>query len=788
MIAASLSRRRAEQLQQAGAAALPTATARQYASSQEQQQSRGRTAAALAAAPPRSPLPLAEAAWAAPPSRATATAVVRQEVVEESALAQLLSVHSSNFLRLQAECEVAVARMSEAHSSERATAVSHYAEQRAMLGEDFEGRVRRARDDSFGQDLVFQLAAVTRDGESERCALLESQAAALAAADAEHVAAVERQSACTRQVLVDEETHRECVLLYERRCSELRTPVCTAFCRQLADEYVQLSNAGLGPRGCDALCAVIVKAARTRNLELQNNRLGCEGARALAGALAAGAVLVALDLASNHIKSAGGAAIFDALDGGVDGGRGGERGGGGGGAGGERGAGGALRILSLRGNELGDDIAGALARGFSTFRLCSLTHLDLSDNLIGPPAAAELGKALSLPHTALASLNLRWNRLGAEGAAAIFAGLRSNTSLTHIDVSFCSLTDEGGHAFARCLLVNKRLQTALLCHNRLGSEAAVAIATSAARHPALSELGVVGNDLGDAGAQAFSALAKSGVRVDGPAGADQVMASRLDSPSGLLAPVLIMHVLCTGSSVQTISGGCAVSRGASAAVLASPMMRAFERSLAFGLGLDLPPADLTPVGAADEDTEREKLAVVMARVTIQFSSDESCGVATVDPTASRSCETDFPQIMLPQGAEMGSSWRVQVARVTAPHASGLFGGPTGALRAHTAVLTYRRTLPPADGVVGAAASSLATSDSSRPGSPAGRGGREVSPALAELTFRVPSSSLTSPADFLAQGSVHIPVACLPAAPIGSSMRFSFLRTKRERDPAGRAIQ
>ena len=85
---------------------------------------------------------------------------------------------------------------------------------------------------------------------------------------------------------------------------------------------------------------------------------------------------------------------------------------------------------------------------------------------------------------ALKSANLGWNDIGDEGAVAISAALENNNTLTKLDLEATlwktriQISARGAEAIAKMLAVNGVLTSLSLCHNRIGSYGAKAIAES----------------------------------------------------------------------------------------------------------------------------------------------------------------------------------------------------------------------------------------------------------------------------------------------------------------------
>lgn len=89
-----------------------------------------------------------------------------------------------------------------------------------------------------------------------------------------------------------------------------------------------------------------------------------------------------------------------------------------------------LKTLHLNSNGISNP--GALSIGSSISSNRTLLFLDLSNNQIGPGGVTALASALRSPTTALKTLCLERNNLGAEGCKSLANGLKDNSSLKTI--------------------------------------------------------------------------------------------------------------------------------------------------------------------------------------------------------------------------------------------------------------------------------------------------------------------------------------------------------------------
>ncbi|KAK3249176.1 hypothetical protein CYMTET_41386 [Cymbomonas tetramitiformis] len=126
-----------------------------------------------------------------------------------------------------------------------------------------------------------------------------------------------------------------------------------------------------------------------------------------------------------------------------------------------------LQSLGLGCNRIGDQGAALLADALSFPECDALIRLDISSAGIGPQGAASLGRML-MRNTRLLHLDVGYvrmtkplfelpNRIRAEGAAALAAGLESNSSLLSLSVLHNSIELGGLEPFCRMLERNSTL-------------------------------------------------------------------------------------------------------------------------------------------------------------------------------------------------------------------------------------------------------------------------------------------------------------------------------------------
>ncbi|CAF1572133.1 unnamed protein product, partial [Adineta ricciae] len=157
-----------------------------------------------------------------------------------------------------------------------------------------------------------------------------------------------------------------------------------------------------------------------------------------------------------------------------------------------------LTTLNLYYNKIGAEGAQHLANALRTNT--TLTTLDLSCNRIGAEGAQHLANALRT-NTTLTTLDLYKNEIGAEGAQHIADSLRTNATLTTHNLSSNQIGDEGAKHVADALRTNTTLTTLALTWNQIGVEGAKHIADALRTNTTLTTLDLTWNQIGAEGAQ-----------------------------------------------------------------------------------------------------------------------------------------------------------------------------------------------------------------------------------------------------------------------------------------------
>ncbi|KAG0287248.1 hypothetical protein BGZ96_008816, partial [Linnemannia gamsii] len=130
----------------------------------------------------------------------------------------------------------------------------------------------------------------------------------------------------------------------------------------------------------------------------------------------------------------------------------------------------------------------------------TLTSLDLGNNSIGEFGAKDLSRALETNST-LITLNLRSNSIGEFGAKALSRALETNSTLTSLDLRNNSIGEFGAKDLSRALETNSTLITLNLRSNSIGEFGAKALSRALETNSTLTSLDLGNNSIGEFGAE-----------------------------------------------------------------------------------------------------------------------------------------------------------------------------------------------------------------------------------------------------------------------------------------------
>lgn len=170
-----------------------------------------------------------------------------------------------------------------------------------------------------------------------------------------------------------------------------------------------------------------------------------------------------------------------------------------------------IEKIRVWGGKIGDDGAESLAE---LLRLgggeVKLTYLELLNCGVGARGAGSIGAALAVGgNLSLLTLKLDYNTaLGGLGVRALCRGLRTNSTLQQLHLSYCGIHPDGGAPLGELLSFTKLgLQRLALQGNKLGGEGLSAIAKGLARSASLVQIELADNAI-DATEEDTAALAE----------------------------------------------------------------------------------------------------------------------------------------------------------------------------------------------------------------------------------------------------------------------------------------
>jgi hypothetical protein len=129
---------------------------------------------------------------------------------------------------------------------------------------------------------------------------------------------------------------------------------------------------------------------------------------------------------------------------------------------------GVLKLTRLKTEDIQD-----LAEALKTNK--TITTLDLSHNTIDDEGARALADALKT-NTTISTLDLRDNDIGDQGARTLSDALKTNTTISTLDLSDNDIGDQGARALSDALKINTTISTLDLAANEIGDEGARALA------------------------------------------------------------------------------------------------------------------------------------------------------------------------------------------------------------------------------------------------------------------------------------------------------------------------
>ncbi|CAF1399229.1 unnamed protein product [Adineta ricciae] len=232
---------------------------------------------------------------------------------------------------------------------------------------------------------------------------------------------------------------KTCVQLYEEKCRSMNICPCTIILRTLNTTKINLTNYGLGPRGCAPLAVGLLRNTTVLALLLGGNNIGNAGMTYLYQIITENAYIEEYDLSYNG--------------------------------------------LGPKGNE-------KLAKAIIS---CSqLKSLNVAGNELTPTDLQLLLEKLE-DHSHLKNLNLSHNKLDEEGGEFLANWIAENHTVISLDASWCSIRLKGAVAMAKAIAENNRLEILDLSYNSFTNQTVPSITNSLTSNSSLSELNLRGS-------------------------------------------------------------------------------------------------------------------------------------------------------------------------------------------------------------------------------------------------------------------------------------------------------
>lgn len=285
-----------------------------------------------------------------------------------------------------------------------------------------------------------------------------------------------------------------------------------AFEFNLTLTHLSLASSIISSVGAEALAEALRSNCSLTHLSLPSNLIDDPGAEAFAKLTLLDSGLLYLDLSDNCISDGGVIALAQTL---------------------EQGPGlasnatltyldlsqqyftwGTARFRDMLENGIiGESGASALARALRTN--CSLTYLNLGYNAIGETGAAAIGEALQ-SNCNLTHLYLTKNKIGDRGAEALAKALQSERTFTQFNQLEQSFIEDSGVAELHFTLVKAihgscsiRVTRLVLNENNICCSGAIALANALLSNSTLERLGLNSNKIACSGAEALAKALQS---------------------------------------------------------------------------------------------------------------------------------------------------------------------------------------------------------------------------------------------------------------------------------------
>ena len=160
-----------------------------------------------------------------------------------------------------------------------------------------------------------------------------------------------------------------------------------------------------------------------------------------------------------------------------------------------------LQELDISRNQIGDNGIAHIATALQT-NTTTMTTLNISNCSISDEGAESLARALAV-NRSIQELDIRSNEIGDNGIAHIATALQTNTTtMTTLNISNCSISDVGAESLAS--FVNISLQYLNICNNEIGDNGIANIATALQTNTTMRTLNISNCSISDEGAESLA--------------------------------------------------------------------------------------------------------------------------------------------------------------------------------------------------------------------------------------------------------------------------------------------
>ena len=158
-------------------------------------------------------------------------------------------------------------------------------------------------------------------------------------------------------------------------------------------------------------------------------------------------------------------------------------------------------IMTYNEFDIADSIATALQTNTTRLRTLNVSVCSISDE-----GVESLARALAV-NRSLQELDISRNQIGDNGIAHIATALQTNTTtMTTLNISNCSISDVGAESLARALAVNRSIQELDIRSNEIGDNGIAHIATALQKNTTMRTLDISNCSISDVEADSLASF------------------------------------------------------------------------------------------------------------------------------------------------------------------------------------------------------------------------------------------------------------------------------------------